>query len=223
MACILILSIQSCLGVPPITLISVFSHLPLLRTLRILGVPRAAIPSIMACLPNLIALDTDYEPHGNYHSPSTPLPRLQQLMIRVNSVDASGVDELWNWTCSLIPHEGSLQSFSLVTFEIVVPLSFVTRLIRRHGLSLTQFCVVAQVTPEVLTYLCCECPDLALLKCSVPMVDMVRQVLTIPSALTNRLLANDYKSYRTRQEPSYTPVSHVDPRWCCGYGSIWEL
>ena len=209
MACILlILSIQSCLRVPPITLRSVFSQLPLLQNLQILGVLSAAIPSIMACLPNLIALDTDFRPHGNYHFPSTPLPHLQQLTIRVNLIDASKVDELWNWTCSLIPHEGSLQFFSLVSFEVevAIPMSFATRLIRRHGLSLTQFRVVALVTPEVLTYLCRECPDLALLECSVESVDMVRQVLSIPSAIKNRSLANDRKSYRTRQEPSYTPL-----------------
>jgi len=186
MACILILSIQCCLGVPPITLISVFSQLPLLQNLQILGVPSAAIPSIMACLPNLIALDTDYRPHGNYHLPSTPLPHLQQLTIRASSVNAPGADELGDWTCSLTPHEGSLQSFSLVSFEIAISLSFVTRLIRRQGWSLTQFRVgSAQVTPEVLIYLCRDCPDLALVECSVPGVDMVGQVFSFRMHLQN--------------------------------------
>ena len=127
------MSEQYCLHVPPITLISVFSQLPLLQSLRIWGVPSTAIPSIMACLPNLIVLDTDYLQYGNYPFPSTPLPHLQQLTIRTSPLPASGSDELWNWTCSLIPHEGSLQSFSLVSFEIEIPLSFITRLIRRHG------------------------------------------------------------------------------------------
>ena len=203
-----------------------FSQLPLLQNLQISGVPSTAIPSIMACLPKLIVLDTDYhiQQHGNYHLPSTPLPHLQWLTIRVSSEDASGADELWNWTCSLIPHEGSLQSFSLMSFTITTPLSFVTRLIRRHGWSLTQFRVgLVQVALEVLIYLCRDCPDLALLECSVARVDTVRlEVLSIPSAITKRFLANDRKSYRTRQEPPYTPVCLVDPSWCHGYGT-WVL
>ena len=196
--------------VPPITLISVFSQLPLLQNLRISGVPSTAIPLIMACLPNLIELDTDYLQDGNYPLPSMPLPRLQKLTIRPNSATTS-VSDVCNWACSLIPHEGPLQSFTL-SFTITIPLSFVTHLICRHGRSLTEFCVgFAQVTPEVLTYLCRNCPALELLKCSVPNSDMVRQVLSIPSAITKRLLANNRKSYRTRQEPSDTPVCLVGP------------
>jgi len=180
----------------------------------------------MACLPNLVALGVGYpqyqnhdQPHESYHLPSTPLPHLQQLMIQTAFFDVSDADELWNWTCSLIPHEGSLQSFSLESHtEIVIPLSFVTRLIRRHGWSLTQFrSGFAQATPEVLIYLCRNCPNLALLGCPVVSVDMVRQVLSIPSAVTNCLLASDRKSYRTRQEPSYIPMCLVDPSWCRGY------
>ena len=214
------LSMQRCSGIPPAILISVFSQFPLLQNLRILGVASTAIPSIITCLPNLIALDMDYQRHGSYPLPSMPLPHLQQLTIRANSVDASGLVELWNWTCSLIPHEGSLQSFSLVSFTIVIPLPFITRLICRHGRSLTQFCVgSAQVTPEVMTYLCRDCPALASLECSVVNLDMVRQVFSIPSAITKCLLANDRKSYRARQEPSYTPVCLVDPSLCRGYGT----
>jgi len=187
MACILILSMQSCLGVPPITLISAFSQLPLLQTLQISGVPSTVIPSIMACLPNLIALDTNYyERHGNYPLPSTPLPRLQWLTIRAGSVDDCRADELWDWTRSLIPHKGSLQSFSLVSFDITTSLAFVTRLIRRHGQSLTQFRVgLAPVTPEVLIYLCSNCPGLALLQCSVVGVDTVGQALSFRMQLRN--------------------------------------
>ncbi|KIM66131.1 hypothetical protein SCLCIDRAFT_1211367 [Scleroderma citrinum Foug A] len=167
------LELGRCSGISPAILISVFSQFPLLQNLRILGVASTAIPSIITCLPNLIALDMDYQRHGNYPLPSMPLPHLQQLTIRANSVDASGLVELWNWTCSLIPHEGSLQSFSLVSFTIVIPLPFITRLICRHGRSLTQFCVgSAQVTPEVMTYLCRDCPALASLECSVVNLDM---------------------------------------------------
>lgn len=171
---------KRCSGVPPSILISVFTQLPLLQDLRVKGIPSAAMPSIMACLPNLISLDTEYEQHGNYRLPSTPLPRLQRLTIRTSSVDVFGPDKLWLWTCSLIPHEGSLQSFSLESFaiqgQIAIPLAFVTRLIRRHGRSLTQFRVgIAQVAPEALVYLCLDCPALESLECSVASADVVRQ------------------------------------------------
>jgi len=169
------------------------------------------MPSIMACLPKLIALDTEYQKPGNYHLPSTPLPRLQRLTIRMSSVDVFGPEQLWNWTCSLIPHEGSLLSFSLGSFaiqgQIAIPLSFVTRLIRRHGQSLTWFRVgTAQVTPEALVYLCRDCLALTSLECSVASANVVRQVVYFASVILKRLLGNDRKSYRTRQEPSHTPV-----------------
>ena len=99
-----------------------------------------------------------------------------------------------------------------MSFEIEIPLSFITRLIRRHGRSLTEFCVdSAYITPEALTYLCRDCLALVLLECSIESGDTVRQVLSIPSAITKHLLANDRKSYRTCQEPSYTPVHLVAP------------
>ncbi|KAL4079121.1 hypothetical protein J3A83DRAFT_4356105 [Scleroderma citrinum] len=171
------LQLGRCAGVPPAILISVFSQLPLLQDLRVKGVQSAAMPSIMACLPNLIALDTEFQRHGNYHLPSTPLPRLQRLTIRTSSVDVFGPDQLWNWTCSLIPYEGSLQSFSLGSFavqgRIAIPQSFVTRLLRRHGKSLVQFIVgIAEITPDSLIYLCLDCPSLESLECSVASADM---------------------------------------------------
>jgi len=194
-----------------------FSQLPLLQTLRISGVPSASIPSIMACLPNLVGLSVDYE---SYHLPSTPLPHLQRLVVTTTLLDDSGTDELWNWTCSLIPHEGSLQSFSLLSYKFTIPLSFVTRLIRRHGQSLTHFRAdTAQVSHEVLVYLCRDCPALELLECSVASADVVRQVVYLPSVIGKRLLANDCKSYRTCQEPSCNPLYLVDPSWCHGYGT----
>ena len=174
----------------------------------------------MACLPNLIVLDTDYLEHGNYPLPSTPLPHLQRLSIQAKTVDDLVSDALWDWTSSLVPHEGSLQSLSLVSFEISIPPAFITCLIRRHGWSLTQFCVgSAQVTTEVMIYLCRDCPALAILECSVASLDMVCQALSIRSAFTKCLLANNRKSYRTCQEPLVTPVCLVDPSWCRGYGT----
>ena len=172
----------------------------------------------MACLPNLTTLDTDYREQGSYQLPSTSLPHLQQLTIRARYSYAT--DELWNRTYSLIPHEGSLQSFSLMSNDIAIPLSFVTRLIRGHGWTLTQFRAgSAQVPAEVMIYLCRDCPALVLLECSVVRLDLVRQVLSNPSAITKRLLANDRQSYRTCQEPLYTPAHPMDPSWFRGDGA----
>ncbi|KAG6329402.1 hypothetical protein ID866_9686 [Astraeus odoratus] len=171
------LELGRCSGVPPTILISVFSQLPLLQELRLKDAPSAAIPSIMACLPKLIALDTEYHSQGNSRSSSKSLPRLQRLTIRTSSVDVLGPERLWSWTCSLIPHEGSLQSFSLSSFavqgQIAIPHAFIARLIRMHGTTLKQFTVgEAQVDYDSLVYLCNSCRSLESLECTVASPDV---------------------------------------------------
>ncbi|KIM66140.1 hypothetical protein SCLCIDRAFT_1152588, partial [Scleroderma citrinum Foug A] len=199
------LQLGYCLHVPPITLISVFSQLPLLRSLRIWGVPSIAIPSIMACLPNLIVLEMDYQEQGNFPFPSTPLPHLQQLTIvqpTSSSLCDFGTDELWNWTSSLIPHEGSLQSFSLVSFEIVIPLSFIACLVHGHGWSLTEFCVdSAYITPKALTYPCRNCLALVLLKCSMESSDV--QTITKAIEPAKNLHTLQFVLWRQVDLPAY--------------------
>lgn len=167
------LELGRCAGVPPTVLISVFLQLPLLRDLRVRGVPSAAIPSIMACLPKLTALDTDYNGRGKYRSPHVPLPSLRSLTVQASSVDVLGPDQLWRWISSLIPHGESLQSFSLASFavqgQIAIPHPFIIRLIRLHGKSLKRFTVAAaEITPDALLYLSRDCPLLEELECSGP-------------------------------------------------------
>ncbi|KAH7883257.1 hypothetical protein F5I97DRAFT_1980502 [Phlebopus sp. FC_14] len=180
------LELGRCAGVPPTILIFVFTKLPLLRDLRLKGAPSAAIPAIMACLPNLIALDTEYLGSGNYRTPSTPLPRLKKLTVRTGSVDVLGPEQLWTWTSSLIPYPGSLQSFALnssaVHGQMTIPHPFIVSLAGRHAVSLREFVVgVAQMSLDSISYLCSKCPVLETLACSVASPD----VPTIAKAIEN--------------------------------------
>jgi hypothetical protein len=169
---------QRCAGVPATILISVFMKLPLLQELCLKGAPSAAIPAIIACLPNLIALDTEYLGSGNYRLPLTPLPRLQRLTVQTGSVDIDGPQKLWTWMRILLPHQQTLKSFTLNAFavhgQITIPRPFIVNLTGRHGKSLQDFAVgVAQLTLETVSYMCSTCPRLATLECSVASPDVV--------------------------------------------------
>ncbi|KAF8141156.1 hypothetical protein EV363DRAFT_1391638 [Boletus edulis] len=172
------LELGRCAGVPPTILISVFLKLPLLRELTLKGVPSAAIPAIMGCLPNLTALDTEYLGSGNYYRvPSTPLPALEQLTVRAGSVDPFGPDMLWTWTRSLLPHMGSLKSFALNSFSvygrIAIPWPFVVFLATKQGQSLEELFVgAAMLNLDFLSQLCCKCPALKTVHCTVASPDM---------------------------------------------------
>ncbi|KIJ15566.1 hypothetical protein PAXINDRAFT_77031 [Paxillus involutus ATCC 200175] len=184
------LELGRCAGVPPTILISVFLKLPLLRDIRLKGVPSAAIPAIMACLPNLIALDTEYLGSGNYRVPLTPLPALQRLTVRTGSVDVLGPEQLWTWTRSLLPHMGSLQSFVLNSFAVygqtTIPWPFIVSLAGKQRGSLREFAVgVAQLTLDSISHLCLNCPALETLICSVasPDVASIAKVICCGKAL----------------------------------------
>ncbi|KAG1723125.1 uncharacterized protein EDB91DRAFT_183771 [Suillus paluster] len=178
------LELCRCAGVPATILISVFMKLPLLQELCLKGAPSAAIPAIIACLPNLIALDAEYLGSGNYRSPLTPLPRLQRLTVRAGSVDILGPQKLWTWMRALLPHQQTLKSFTLNAFavqgQMTVPRPFIMNLTARHGISLQEFAVgVAQVTLEAVSHMCSTCPQLELLECSVASsdVDMIARAI----------------------------------------------
>jgi hypothetical protein len=152
--------------------------LPFLQDLCLKGAPSAAIPAIMACLPNLIALDTEYFCSGNYRPPLTPLPRLQRLTVRTGSLDVLGPQQLWTWMRALVPHQQTLKSFTLNAFavhgQMAIPRPFIVSLTRGHGGSLQEFAVgVAQVTLEAVSYICLTCPQLESLQCSVASPDVV--------------------------------------------------
>ncbi|KAG1836091.1 hypothetical protein DFJ58DRAFT_819685 [Suillus subalutaceus] len=154
------LELGRCAGVPATILVSVFMKLPLLQELCLKGAPSAAIPAIIACLPNLIALDTEYLGSGNYRTPLTPLPPI------------------------LLPHQQTLKSFTLNAFavhgQITIPRPFIVNLTDRHGKSLQDFAVgLAQLTLETVSYMCSTCPQLSTLECSVasPDVDSIAKAI----------------------------------------------
>ncbi|KIJ66011.1 hypothetical protein HYDPIDRAFT_151768 [Hydnomerulius pinastri MD-312] len=188
------LELGRCAGVPPTILISVFMKLSLLQDLRLKGAPSAAIPSIMACLPNLIALDAEYLGSGNYRAPLTPLPALQRLTVRTGSLDVLGPEQLWTWTRSLIPHRGSLQSFTLNSFavhgQMSIPRPFLVSLTGRHGESLKELVAgVAQLTLASISLLCAKCPALETLVCSVASPDVASIARAIEEGNSLRTLA----------------------------------
>lgn len=169
---------QRCAGVPPTILISVFMKLPLLRELKLKGVPSAAIPAIMGSLPNLTALDTEYSGSGNYHLPSTPLPALEQLTVRTGSVDIFGPDRLWTWTRSLLPYVGSLKSFTLNSFSVygrmAIPWPFIIFLATKQGQSLEELIIgTAMLNLDSLSQFCLKCPVLRTVDGTVASPDVV--------------------------------------------------
>ncbi|KAG1781999.1 hypothetical protein EV702DRAFT_1239159 [Suillus placidus] len=187
------LELGRCAGVPATILISVFMKLPLLQELCLKGAPSAAIPAIIACLPNLIALDTEYLGSGNYRTPLTPLPRLQRLTVQAGSVDIDGPQKLWTWMRILLPHQQTLKSFTLNAFavhgQITIPRPFIVNLTGRHGKSLQDFAVgVAQLTLETVSYMCSTCPQLATLECSVASPDVDSIAKAIDAGLNLRTL-----------------------------------
>jgi len=176
--------LQRCAGVPSTILISVFMKLPLLQDLTLKGAPSAAMLAIMACLPNLIALDTEYLylGSGNYRTSLAPLPRLQRLTVRTGSLDVLGPLELWTWMRALVPHQQTLKSFTLNAFAVNGQMSivrpFIVSLTTGHGRSLQEFAVgVAHVALETVSYICSACPQLETLECSVASPDVVSRPL----------------------------------------------
>ncbi|KAH7921451.1 hypothetical protein BV22DRAFT_1072325 [Leucogyrophana mollusca] len=176
------LELGRCAGVPATLLISVFMSLPHLLDLRLKGAPSPAIPAILACLPALVALDTEYLGSGNYRPPLTPLPRLSRLTIRTSSVDVQGPQRLWSWTRALVPHQATLRSFCLNAFSVqgqtAISRPFLVDIVRAHGETMREWAVgTTQMTLESIAYLCKECPELETLVCSVasPSVAMIAE------------------------------------------------
>lgn len=132
----------------------------------------------MGCLPNLVALDMEYLGSGNYRVPSTPLPALEHLTVRAGSVDILGPDRLWTWTRSLLPHVGSLKSFTLHSFSVygrvAIPWPFIVFLATKQGQSLEELTVGAvMLNLDSLSQLCLKCPALRTIHCTVASPDVV--------------------------------------------------
>ena len=147
----------------------------------------------MGCLPNLVALDTEYLGSGNYRVPSTPLPALEQLTVRTGSVDILGPDRLWTWTRSLLPHTGSLKSLTLNSFSvygrIAIPWPFIVFLATKQGQSFQELISGdALLNLDSLSLLCLKCPALKTVHCTVASPDVVSLsscILRWTSTLTN--------------------------------------
>lgn len=162
---------QRCAGVPASILVSVLSHLTHLRALRLKGAPSSAILEILAILPSLVSLDTEYLGHGRSKYADEPLASLRELTVRTSSVDVQGPQQLWPWIRTLVPRP-SLESFTLNAFstlgEACVPRRFILDLAATHRNTLRCLTVnSAQLTLEDIECVCTMFPMLEVLACSI--------------------------------------------------------
>ncbi|KAI0261279.1 hypothetical protein BC834DRAFT_897066 [Gloeopeniophorella convolvens] len=171
------LELGRCAGVPATVLIAVLSQLPRLRDLRLKGAPSSAIPDILASLPALVALDTEYLGPGLLRpiDRDATLPLLRNLTVRTSSVDLQGPVQLWAWLRSLIPR-ASLESFTLNAFSTAgqtsIPRHFLLALAHTHANTLRQFLVnMTQLTLEDVECVCTLLPRLEELSCAVASPD----------------------------------------------------
>ncbi|KAJ3737608.1 hypothetical protein DFJ43DRAFT_1128734 [Lentinula guzmanii] len=120
------LELGRCAGVPPTILVTVISHLPLLRSLRLKGVASNSILDLLTYLPLLDNLDVEYLPsrtrlHPRDQARLFMLPSLKTLTVRSNSrIDAFDPLKLYDWIRLLASKEG-LQAFKLHAFSLSLP------------------------------------------------------------------------------------------------------
>jgi len=155
----------------------VLSHLHNLTHLRIKGAPSNAIPQILASLPVLVSLDTDYNVSGFVKNPETwmRMPLLETLTVRTDSIDNGGPRDLWLWSRQLIPRR-SLESFRLQSFSTLgdtsVPRGFILLLAQVHGATLRCFLVgPTQLSLQDMRCVCDMFPKLEELSCAMAVAD----------------------------------------------------
>lgn len=170
---------QRCAGVPTTIIIEVLSGLPLLRHLRLKGVPSPAIPLIATYLPQLESLDTDYVQSYSTRKEKLdhPIPNIRQLTIHTSSIDEMGLDRLWRWILDLVPKAG-LETFKLdaytVSGEAAIPRRFILDLAQVHGRTLRHFEVgEAGMTMTDIECLCTKFAEIESIGCSVLSTDIV--------------------------------------------------
>ncbi|KZT72406.1 hypothetical protein DAEQUDRAFT_664356 [Daedalea quercina L-15889] len=160
-------------GVPASILVSVFSHLKHLRSLRLKGAQTSAIPELLRILPHLETLDTEFRDFGSgvAHYPIQPVARLRELTVRTSSMDVQGPQMLWSWIRQLLPFP-SLESFTLNAYstqdEAPLPRRFLLDMANMHKTTLKHF----NVSPSLLMLEDVEClctifPALETLSCSI--------------------------------------------------------
>ncbi|PSR73361.1 hypothetical protein PHLCEN_2v10796, partial [Hermanssonia centrifuga] len=151
------------------------SQLPLLKALRLKGAPSSSIPELLAVLPNLVVLDTEYFGTGNTRFNEEPVASLRELTVRTSSVDILGPQMLWPWIQKLIPRP-SLETLTLNTFstsgDMTMPRRFLLDLAGTHRLTLKHFIIdTVQLTMEELELLCTAFPALESISCSIAWCD----------------------------------------------------
>ncbi|KAJ3753650.1 hypothetical protein EV360DRAFT_87580 [Lentinula raphanica] len=120
------LELGRCAGVPPTILVTVISHLPSLRSLRLKGVASNSILDLLTYLPLLDNLDVEYLPsqtrlHPRDQARLVMLPALKMLTVRSNSrIDAFDPLKLYDWIRLLASRDG-LQAFKLHAFSLSLP------------------------------------------------------------------------------------------------------
>ena len=161
---------QRCSGVPASILISVLSHLPLLRVLRLKGAPSAAILEILTFLPQLVTLDTEYFGNAAFSRyDDVPAASLRELTVRTSSVHLGGFQQLWTWIRRLTPRP-SLESFTLNAFSTqgvaLIPRGFILDMATVHRDTLRHFTADwTQMTCADIECLCTVFPALETLSC----------------------------------------------------------
>ena len=164
-------SVQRCSGVPASILISVLSHLPRLRALRLKGAPSAAILEILTFLPQLVTLDTEYFGNAAFSQyDDVPAASLRELTVRTSSAHLGGFPQLWTWIRRLTPRP-SLESFTLNAFsmqgEALIPRGFILDMAATHRDTLKHFTADStQMTLKDIECLCMVFPALETLSCS---------------------------------------------------------
>ncbi|KAF8917901.1 hypothetical protein CPB85DRAFT_1283866 [Mucidula mucida] len=182
------LELGRCAGVPTTIIIEVLSGLPLLRHLRLKGVPSPAIPLIATYLPQLESLDTDYVQSYSTRKEKLdhPIPNIRQLTIHTSSIDEMGLDRLWRWILDLVPKAG-LETFKLdaytVSGEAAIPRRFILDLAQVHGRTLRHFEVgEAGMTMTDIECLCTKFAEIESIGCSVLSTDISKIIKSIQPA-----------------------------------------
>ncbi|KIY53052.1 hypothetical protein FISHEDRAFT_63477 [Fistulina hepatica ATCC 64428] len=164
------LELGSC-NLPPTLIITTISHLPLLQSLRIKGVPSGTMFEILTLLPQLHSLDTEYY-HSTCRRRSVPyiLPTLRNLTVRTSSLDTVQ-QTLWRWILEIVPHPG-LDSLTLNT-ESIIPRMFILDLAAVHRKSLKYFSVTGpHMSLMDLECVCYKFPELESVMCPVASPDI---------------------------------------------------
>ena len=180
----------------PTTLVSVFQRLPLLRHLRLRGAPANTILPILALLPDLRSLDTEYHvanstsffsdekshslhltENGITGIQSPTLPALQHITVRTSFKPDKGFQMLWKWVCDLVPFP-SLETFRLHGFpwnsDAEIPRSFIINMTDKHGATLKHFVVSdCYISLENLQWLSSKFLILETLECSLVSPNLV--------------------------------------------------